>query len=215
MPERNEVRILIVDYHPVLLEGIQLLLSRLKGAQVVGHAINGEEAVDLARELLPDIILMDVSMAPINGIEATRRVLAHNKAAAVIMLTMHDGVGQVRDAARAGARGYVLKSSPPGLILQAIETVAGGGTFFDPQIADMLQQDAEDLSAVIPALAPRERQVLALLAQGRLNKEIADELSLSVRTVETYRERLMSKLQIHSVAELTRYAVAEKIVLLD
>jgi len=144
-------------------------------------------------------------------------VVADNCGAAVIIPTMHDDASYVRDAANAGARGYVLKSSAPELILHAIKTVVGGKLFFDPEIAGVLQQDPGALatSVAAAALAPRERQVLALLAQGLLNKEIADKLSLSVRTVETYRERLMRKLAIHNVAELTRYTVAQRIVWLE
>ncbi len=217
MPEPKETRVLVADDHPFVREGIEALLSRMAGATVVGHAVSGEEAVELARVLLPDVILMDLSMVGINGIEATRQIVVDNCRAAVIILTMHDGASYVRDAAHAGARGYVLKSSTPELILHAVETVVRGEVFFDPEVADALQQDPDALAASVAGatLAPRERQVLAMLAQGLLNKEIADKLSLGVRTVETYRERLMRKLGLHNVAELTRYAVAQKIVLLE
>ncbi len=217
MPESNRVRLLVADDHPFLLEGIQALLAPMAEATVVGHALSGEEAVELASQLQPDVILMDVSMDGISGIEATRRILTAQPEVMVIILTMHDGAEYVRQATHAGARGYVLKSSAPGLILQAIRTVVGGDIFYDPAVAHHLSQDSSasaDSSSGAP-LTPREHEVLGLLAQGLLNKEIADKLCLSVRTVETYRERLMRKLSIHSIAELTRYAIAEKIVLLQ
>ncbi|MDA0336627.1 MAG: response regulator transcription factor [bacterium] len=217
MPESSKVRLLVADDHPFLLEGIQALLAPMAETTVVGHALSGEEAVHLASQLQPDIILMDVSMDGINGIEATRQILMAQPEAVVIILTMHDGAEYVRQATHAGARGYVLKSAAPGLILHAIRTVAGGEVFYDPAITHHLGQDSRDsadASSGAP-LTPREQQVLGLLAQGLLNKEIADKLCLSVRTVETYRERLMRKLSLHSVAELTRYAIAEKIVLLQ
>ena len=208
----DPIRILVADDHPLLLEGIQAQVSRIAGAEIVGHAVTGEEALHLARQLHPDIILMDVSMAGIGGIEATRRLLGAYDSQRVIMLSMHDDAEYVRQSAQAGARGYVLKSSNPALIQQAIETVMAGDVFFDEEIADALLQKGTGAGpGKDPSLAPRERQVLALLAEGLLNKEIADRLCLSVRTVETYRERLMRKLEMRSVAELTRYAVSQDI----
>lgn len=208
------VRVLVIDDHPFLLEGIQALIARGMNAEVVGHGLSGEVAVELAQDLSPDIILMDVSMEGISGIEATRRVLTAHAGIGIIILTMHDGAEYVQEARQAGARGYVLKSSSSAMIQQAIEVCADGGVFFDPEIAHVPDGDS-DTQGPGARLTPRERQVLARLAQGLLNKEIADHLCLSVRTVETYRERLMRKLDIHSVAELTRYAIAQNIVPLD
>ncbi len=136
----DPIRILVADDHPLLLEGIQAQVSRIAGAEIVGHAVTGEEALHLARQLHPDIILMDVSMAGIGGIEATRRLLGADDSQRVIMLSMHDDAEYVRQSAQAGARGYVLKSSNPALIQQAIETVMAGDVFFDEEIADALLQ---------------------------------------------------------------------------
>lgn len=205
-------RVLVIDDHPFLLEGIHALIARGMNAEVVGNGMTGEAAVRLARELSPDVILMDVSMQGISGIEATRRVLADNADMAVIMLTMHDSVEYVHEARLAGARGYVLKSSNPLLIQQAIEICVAGGMFYDPAVARVLDGADGAVSPAAAGLTARERQVLALLAEGCLNKEIADHLCLSVRTVETYRERLMRKLDMRNVAELTRFAVAQNIV---
>lgn len=216
MPESiPSTRVVVVDDHPLILDGIRAQLDAQPHIDVVGVTARGEDAIGLAAERRADIVLMDIALQGINGIEATRLMMRQGSPTAVIMLTMHDEAEYVIQAVHAGARGYVLKSDPPGALVAAIEAVRRGDTAFSPAVADALDRDQQAGAATKAPLAPRERQVLALIASGRLNKEIARELTLSVRTVETYRERLMRKLEIHSVAELTRYAVAEGIVALD
>lgn len=209
-------RVVVVDDHPLIVDGIQSQLSSIPHIEVVGQSGGGEEAMQLIIELSPDVVLMDVTLPGISGIEMTRRLSAESSGVAVIMLTMHEDEEYVIESVQAGARGYVLKSSGPSIMLQAIETVAQGGTFFSPEVAgSLIRSYVDGERPERPSLAPRERQVLALIARGRMNKEIADELKLSVRTVETYRERLMRKLDLHSVAELTRYAITEGVIDLD
>ena len=210
------IRVVVVDDHPLILDGIQSQLSSIDHIEVAGQSSGGEGALQLIAELTPDLILMDVTLPGMSGIELTRRLLENKQDLAVDMQTMHEDEEYVIESVQAGARGYVLKSSGPDVMVQAIETVAAGGTFFSPEVAGSLLRSYVDGSRPQrPTLAPRETQVLALIARGRMNKEIAGDLKLSVRTVETYRERLMRKLDLHSVAELTRYAIAEGVVSLD
>jgi two-component system nitrate/nitrite response regulator NarL len=212
----ESIRVVVVDDHPLILEGIQAQLEAAPHIAVVGKAARGEEVSELVGRLQPDVVLMDITLKGLNGIEATRTLTREGVTTAVIILTMHDDDEYVLQAAQAGARGYVLKSAEPQALVTAIEAVHRGETAFSPDVAEaLLREVGGSADPTKRRLAPRERQVLALIAQGRINKEIADELSLSVRTVETYRERLMRKLELHTVAELTRYAVAEGIVSLE
>ncbi|MBT7860930.1 MAG: response regulator transcription factor [Gemmatimonadetes bacterium] len=209
-------RVVVDDDHPLIVDGIQSQLAPIPHIEVVGQSGGGEDALRLIGQLKPDVVLMDVTLPGINGIELARRLSSLSPEIAVIMLTMHEDDEYVIESVQAGARGYVLKSSGPDVLRQAIDTVAAGGTFFSPEVAgSLIRSYVEGERPERQTLAPRERQVLALIARGRMNKEIADELVLSVRTVETYRERLIRKLDLHSVAELTRYAITEGLVKLD
>jgi two-component system, NarL family, response regulator NreC len=206
------VRILLVDDHGVVRAGLRSLLTCEADFQVVGEAGDGDAALRLASQLRPDIILMDISMpgAGGNGIEVTRKLREVDCNLRVLVLTMHEDKGMLREAIRAGAAGYVLKRAMEGDLIQAIRTVAGGEMYIQSQMVHalitepMLQPAGRKLDE--EALSSREVEVLRLICQGYTNHEMADELSLSVRTVESHRANLMGKLNVRSRVDLVRYA---------
>lgn len=214
VPTAEAIRILVVDDHPLIQEGIRAQFAQIAGFRLVGQASDAETALRLARQEEPDIVLMDIGLSGSDGLEATRQLGAQVPASRVIVLTMHDDQEYVVQAVRAGARGYVLKSAPPDELVAAIRAVAGGQLYYAGSVAEVVVREyVEQVTrASRPRLTARERQVLALVSGGHSNKEAAERLSLSVRTVETYRERIMKKLDLHSVADLTRYAMAEGLV---
>jgi DNA-binding NarL/FixJ family response regulator len=202
MSERP-IRIFIVDDHPLVREGLRARLSTVPGFEVVAEAENATGALAMLAEVTTDIMLMDVGMKPINGIELTRILLQRYPAIAVLMLSMYDNPDYVMQAMQAGARGYVLKDSPSTQIVGAIHSVAAGGTFFSPSIAEGLfgPRSAER------TLSTRELEILACLARGLSSKGIAKELNISVRTVESHRQSIKRKLDIEGQAELIKFAV--------
>jgi DNA-binding NarL/FixJ family response regulator len=206
-------RILMADDHKLFIDGLGSLLDRHPGMQVVGAARDGLAAVRLAAELKPDIVLMDVSMPELNGIEAARKILGECPAVRIIMLSMHADHRFVVEALRAGARGYLLKDSASEDLLAAIERVSAGEIYLSSRMSgeillDFISGDGGGPS-VYSVLSPREREVLQLVAEGHSTKDIAAHLSVSVKTIETHRKQIMDKLDLHSVAELTKYAVRE------
>ncbi len=214
------LRILLADDHQLFRDGLRTLLGQQANMEVVGEAIDGPSAVEAAGRLRPDILLMDISMSGLNGIEATRRILGDGSTTRVIMLSMHADQRYVNEALRAGALGYVLKDSAIGELLAAIRTVAQGrrylsGTLADRVIGEYIGLSGERSPSAFSTLSPRERQVLQLLAEGKSTKEMAAQLRVSVKTVETHRKQIMDKLDIHSVAELTKYAIREGITPLE
>ncbi len=218
---RKKIRILLADDHPMVREGIRSSLSAHSRFEIVGEAGDGAEAVRMTKKLAPDIVLMDINMPRGNGLEATEKLSREAPKAKVLILTMHNKKEYVLQMVRCGARGYVLKDASPQELVRAIETVDGGEAFFSEGIAQVALTDYVDSARVKkPAtkeerLSARERQVLALIAQGFSNKEIASRLGISVRTVETHRERTMGKLDIRTVAGLTKFAIANKLIELD
>jgi DNA-binding NarL/FixJ family response regulator len=210
-----KMRILLADDHQMVREGLKGLLELVLGAEVVGEAGDGRTALDMARKLEPDIIVMDVGMPGLNGIEATRQILGDRPDTRVIALSMHSEKRFVLGMLDAGASGYVLKESAIDELTKAIETVAAGQTYLSPKIAatvvDALRMKGEPSDATQPAasLTPREREVLQLIAEGQTTKEIAEGLHVSVKTVEAHRRGIMEKLDLHNVAQLTRYAIRE------
>jgi DNA-binding NarL/FixJ family response regulator len=217
-PKPDDIRVLIVDDHKVVADGLSHLLRSHEGIEVVGIARSGREAVRRALELDPDVVVMDSNMPDLNGIEATRQLHERGVRARVIMLSVHAEPPHVVRALRAGASGYVPKSSAGTDVIEAIETVHAGKRFLHSTIAqEVLDQlvESEATDDPVARLSPRERQVLQLIAEGKGASEIAPALSLSVRTVETYRARLMEKLDIHDVPSLVKFAIRHGLTSLD
>ena len=214
----SKIRILLVDDHTVIRVGLKLLLERQTDFEVVGEAEDGRKAIQLAGELQPDAIVMDVAMPNLNGIEATRQITTALPKIAVVVLSMHSDESYVMRALKAGARGYLLKDSAEADLIQAIRMVVTGKSFFSPAVSKMLLEDyvhnlrQRGIEDSYDLLTPREREVLQLAAEGKSNKESAALLNLSSYTVETHRTNLMGKLGLHSVPELILYAVRKGII---
>jgi DNA-binding NarL/FixJ family response regulator len=217
------LRILIADDHEVARRGIRAMLESHPGWEVCGEAKDGREAVELASKEKPDLILLDIGMPNLNGLEAARQILAVSPDIAILILTMHDSDQVVREVLRAGARGFLLKSDAGRDLVAAVEALQLQRTFFTTRVSQMVldgfldrdnrpdgtERNQEDLDDV---LTGREREVIQLPAEGKTSKEVAVTLNLSVKTAETHRTNLMRKLGLHSVADLTRYAVRNGIV---
>ena len=190
-----------------------MLLSAQPDLEVVGEASNGREAIQLAASLQPDVIVMDVTMPELNGIEATRRVSSEVPRTRVIALSMHKDAVYVREILRAGARGYLLKDSEDTDLIAAVRAVARGEGYLSPGVSDAVLSDyRKHVTDPIDLLSTREREVLQMIAEGRTNKEIATSLNLSVYTVEAHRGRIMEKLNLHSTGELVRFAVRNGLI---
>jgi two-component system response regulator NreC len=213
------IRILIADDHQIFREGLRTLLQNRGDIEVIGEAENGRAVVALAAELDPDVIIMDVAMPDLNGIEATRQIAAARKATKVLALSMHSDSRFVTRMLQAGAQGYLLKDCAFEELALAIDTIVGDGVYLSPGVTGVVVRDyvhhLEAVDAGIAGLSPREREVLQLVAEGLTTKEIAGKLHISVKTVETHRKQIMDKLEIRSVAELTKYAVREGLTSLD
>jgi two-component system, NarL family, response regulator NreC len=213
-----KVRVLIADDHGVVRKGLRLLLEQYPEIEVVGEAANGREVVRLATELTPNVILMDVAMPLLNGIDAADQIRRTNDQIGVIMLTMHADEGYLLRALNAGVRGYLLKESAEGDLLRAVQAVSQGKPFFSPAITQTLLEDymrvlkEDGLSDSFELLTAREREVLQLLAEGKTNKEVASVLEISLYTVESHRTNLMQKLNLHNTAEIVLYAVRKNLV---
>jgi two-component system nitrate/nitrite response regulator NarL len=207
-----------VDDHPVVRKGLQSCLARHDSVKVVGEASDGDEALRKARELSPDLILMDISMPRMNGLAVTELLRKESPRTKVLVLSVHSNKEYIFRVIQAGAHGYVSKEAPPDELVRAIESVFEGEPFFSEDIARAaLNQFVASGGKKEPfaQLTSRERQVLVLIAEGQSNKEIANRLGIGVRTIETHRERIMRRLDIHSVAGLTKYAIANGMVSLD
>lgn len=206
-------RVLLCDDHRIFREGLRTLLEKSPSLSVVGEAGDGPGAVKKVQELAPDIVLMDISLPNLNGIEATRRILALRPQVKVIVLSMHSDPRFVREALKAGASGYLLKDSAFEELLAAVAAVAAGQDYLSPAIAHIVVAGCVlSVAAAASVLSSREREVLQLLAEGRSTKQIALHLGLSAKTVETHRMQVMKKLDIHSIAGLTRFAIREGLV---
>ncbi len=216
-----QTRLLLVDDHAVVRGGLKMLLAADPEIEIVGEAETGAEGVRLADELRPDVILMDISMPDMNGIEATRRIKAEHPEIAVLALTMHEDDQYFYEMLAAGASGYVPKRAAPNDLISAIHAVRGGGMFLFPTLArtlvqDFLQRREHGPSAPtregLDDLTEREREVLTLIAEGRSNQEIADALVISIKTVNRHRENIMAKLNLHTRVELVRYAIEKGLI---
>jgi len=212
------IRILLADDHVVMRSGLRLLLERQPGLEVVAEAADGREAVDISAVQKPDVVVMDIAMPRLNGVEATRQIVARHPATAVVILSMHSDESYVLRSLKAGAKAYLLKDSAESDLISAISAVTSGATFFSPGVRKILKEDYVFQLAKLGAedsyelLTPREREVLQLAAEGKSNKEIAALFNLSLYTVETHRTHVLQKLNIHSIPELVLYAVRKGII---
>jgi DNA-binding NarL/FixJ family response regulator len=212
------IRILLADDHAVVRDGVRALLEKQTDMEVVAEAADGREAAELAQDLRPDVVIMDVGMPNLNGIEATRRILAAHPQIAVVILSMHQDESYVLRSLKAGAKGYLLKDSLRSDVLDAIRAVVQGRSFLTRKISRMMQEDyiremeQRGLEDSYDLLTDREREVLQLAAEGKPNKEIAAALNISLTTVETHRMHILQKLGLHSVPELILYAVRKGII---
>jgi two-component system response regulator NreC len=212
------IRILLADDHGIVRKGLRFLLDRQPGMEVLGEAADGRTAVRLAAELDPNIVIMDIAMPLMNGIEATSQIVKRDPRVGVIILSMHSDEDYLLSALNAGAKGYLLKDSAEVDLVRAIEAVAKGAPFFSPEIARTLLEDymrflqQRNLQDSYELLTDREKEVLQLLAEGKSNKEVAGILNVSVYTVDTHRTHLMQKLNLHNTAEIVLYAVRKKII---
>ena len=207
------INILLADDHTIVRQGLKLILSAHPDLHVVGEAANGREAVELAAKLKPDIVLLDVAMPELNGIEATRKMVEANSRLRVLVLSMHKEAVYVREILRAGARGYILKDAIDTELLNAVRSVARGDGYISPAVSGALLSDyRKDVTDPVDLLSPREREVLQLIAEGKTNKEIATKLNLSVYTVDSHRGKIMEKLNLHSTGELVRFAIKRGLV---
>jgi two-component system, NarL family, response regulator NreC len=214
----KKLRILLADDHIVMRTGLRALLERQPNLEVVGESENGRETVALAASLRPDVVVMDVGMPVLNGIEATQTIVTQCPTIAVVILSMHADESYVMRALKAGARGYLLKDSGAADLISAIQAVSQNKSFFSPKVSRILAEDyvrvLKQKGAVdsYDLLTSREREILQLVAEGKANKEVATDLNISPYTVETHRSHIMEKLNLHNPAELILYAVRKGII---
>ena len=208
-------QILLVDDHRIMRDGIRAILQKSSEFQVVGEAENGVDAVQAAKKARPDMVLMDIGLPGLNGIEATAEILRHCPDTKVIILSMYDDEHSVVSAIRSGARAFVLKKASDSDLLEALRAVGKGGSYLSPQVSDRLLSriqrgdlDSKSLPTILEALSPRELQVMRLVAEGKTSKEIAVMLDLGLQTVRSYRKTMMKKLGVSNVAGLTQVALA-------
>lgn len=209
-----KTKIVIADDHKIMREGLKALIEKQPDMEVAAEAQDGLTATKLARKLLPQVIIMDIGMPEMNGIDATRQIISENKGIKIIALSMHSDRRFVLEMLKAGASGYLLKDSAFEELVNAVHTVMTGQSYLSPRITDIVVKEylynlPKSESTVFNVLTVREREVLQLLAEGKSTKQIAATLNLSVKTVETHRQQIMDKLEIRTVAELTKYAIRE------
>jgi two-component system response regulator NreC len=212
------IRIVVADDHTILRRGLRLVLERESDLRVIGEASNGREAIEAAERDKPDVIVMDIGMPLLNGIEATKRISADHPKTAVVILSVHSDEAYILRALKAGARGYLLKDSAETDLIQAVRAVAAGKAFFSPVVSKVLADDylrqirQKGVDDPYDLLTPRERELLQLIAELKATKEIADLLCVSPHTVDTHRSNLMQKLNVHSIPELILYAVRKGVI---
>lgn len=209
----SKIRILLADDHSVVRQGFRLILDAQKSMEVIGEASTGREAVEKVDELQPDVVVMDVAMPELNGIEATRRIMQANPRTRILALSMHKDAVYVREILRAGARGYLLKDAIDSDLVKAVEHVASGDGYVSPAVADSVLDDyRRHVTDPVDLLSSREREILQLIAEGKTNKDVAGLLNLSVHTVDAHRGRIMEKLNLHSAGELVRFAMRKGLI---
>jgi DNA-binding NarL/FixJ family response regulator len=214
------VKIILADDHRIMREGLRALLEKEAGIEVIAEAENGRTTVELSRELNPDVVVIDIGMPDLNGIDATRQIVSESSSVKVIALSMHSDKKFVREMLSAGASGYLLKDSAFEELGTALATVINNKTYLSPKIADTVVKDylgqiETKESKVSPSLTKREREVLQLIAEGKTTKDIASQLYVSIKTIETHRKQIMDKVGLNSVAELTKYAIREGLTSLE
>ena len=214
----RKLRILLADDHTVMRAGLRALLERQPNLEIVGEAQDGRQTVELASVQVPDVVVMDIAMPNLNGIEATRRMISKHSSISVVILSMYSDESYVMRALEAGARAYLLKDSTVTDIVRAIEAVSQGKSFFSPKISRILAEEyvrvlkQKGVADSYELLTVREREILQLLAEGKTNKEVANALNISLYTAETHRGNILQKLGLHSTAELVLYAVRKGII---
>ena len=208
-PARQQrIRVLLADDHRVVRQGFRLILAQQPDIEVVGEASNGREAADMAIRLEPDVVILDIAMPELNGVEATRLIRQNCPQTKVLILSMHKDAAYVRESLRAGAKGYLLKEAIDGDLLAAVRAVSRGDGFLSPEISGAVLDDYQKhVSDPLELITNRERQVLQMLGAGMTSKQIATELAISVYTVDAHRGRVMKKLGFHSMGEVIRFAI--------
>lgn len=211
--QQKSIRVLLADDHTVVRRGFGLILSSQPDMEVVGDAQNGREAVELSEQLNPDVVVIDVSMPELNGIEGTRRITESCPRTRVLALSMHRDAVYVREILRAGARGYLVKDADDDALVDAVRAVARGEAYLSPAISELVLNDyRRHVTDPLDLLTSREREVLQMIAEGQTNKEIAGNLNLSVYTVEAHRGKIMEKLNLHSAGDIVRFAIRNGII---
>jgi len=222
----SQISILLVDDHEIVRSGLRSLLNEQKDMKVVAQADNGRAAVQMVKDLSPNVVIMDITMPDLNGVEATRQIMHESPASKVITLSAHSDRRFVSESLKAGAVGYLPKSAPFEELTEAVRTVAAGKVYLSPRVAGVVIEDyvrgsnggaieGGDSSSAFAILSSREREVLQLMAEGLATKEVARHLHVSIKTVETHRAKTMAKLNLHSLAELTKYAIREGLTALE
>lgn len=208
-------RILVADDHAVVRKGLRSILESHAGWEVSAEAVNGRQAVELTLQGQPDIVVMDINMPELNGLEATKQICKAIPKAQVLILSAHDSEQLVRQMLVSGARGYVLKADAGEDLIAAVEALSVGRLYFTSSVADLVMrgfQEKGEASEISARISPREREVLQLLAEGKTNKEVATRLRISVKTAETHRKHIMEKLDLHSLSDLVRYAIQNAVI---
>lgn len=216
----GKIRLLLVDDHQIVRAGLRMLFMAEQDMEIVGEVGSGEEAIQAIRQLKPDVVLMDVVLGSMSGIEATRRIKEANSEVAVLALTMHEDEHYFFEMLNAGASGYVPKRAAPDDLVDAIRVVSQGNVFLYPTLAkllvkDFLQRAESGTTPPVEELTAREREVLTCIAEGMTNREIAETLVISAKTVDRHRENIMRKLKLHNRVELVRYAIEKRLITLD
>jgi two-component system response regulator NreC len=217
----SEIRVLLAEDHTIVRKGLRSLLDAEATMTVVGEAENGRQAIDQVEHLLPDVVVMDIAMPGLNGLEATRQIKKRFPDVQVLVLTVHTGEEYILQILRAGASGYLVKQAAPTDLVQAIQAAHRGDVFLSPSISrKVIEEYVQQASAAAEldsyeTLTDREREVLQLIAEGSSTRQIAEQLHISVKTVETHRAHLMDKLELHSTAELTQYAIRKGVISLE
>jgi DNA-binding NarL/FixJ family response regulator len=213
------LKLLLADDHEIVRQGLRSMLEAQRDCHIVGEAADGRQAVTMTKELNPDVVILDIGMPSLNGLEATRQILKMRPQTKVLILTMHESDSVIREVLDAGARGYILKTDAGRDLVSAVESLRRNKTFFTSRVSQMILDGflkgdprPQDSSSGVVRLTPRQREIVQLLAEGKSSKEVAVALNLSVKTAETHRANIMRKLDCHSVSEVVRYAIRNKII---